>query len=208
MSPESGPSLERELALLRATPDSSIADEAERELHRRRKTAIKRSIKNDTRDGDCRISASAAAGSPSGSSSSAASASTAGPARSWRIALLERELAAAQAAARAAQAAAEVFEAELRRAQLEAATQLRQAQQQEAARPLHQPPQKECQASRTKDPTLTLFSGVVAGCIEATATWPLEYIKTQMQATRKVVITGGRIPGGVSLPQPYTTCPA
>ena len=55
-----------------------------------------------------------------------------------------------------------------------------------------------------KDPLLILTAGCVAGGIEATATWPLEYIKTQMQTVRKKVV-GGRVPGVVSVPQPYNT---
>ena len=48
---------------------------------------------------------------------------------------------------------------------------------------------------------LKLLAGCVAGSLEATATWPLEYIKTQMQTKRKVPVKGGF----VSVPQPYTS---
>ena len=48
---------------------------------------------------------------------------------------------------------------------------------------------------------LKLVAGCVAGSLEATATWPLEYIKTQMQTKRKVPVKGGF----VSVPQPYTS---
>ena len=48
---------------------------------------------------------------------------------------------------------------------------------------------------------LKLAAGCVAGSLEATATWPLEYIKTQMQTKRKVPVKGGF----VSVPQPYTS---
>lgn len=57
----------------------------------------------------------------------------------------------------------------------------------------------------SKDPVLTMSAGCVAGSIEATATWPLEYIKTQMQSSRKIVISSGPAAGGVSAPQPYKT---
>ena len=56
-------------------------------------------------------------------------------------------------------------------------------------------------AAAKKDPLLKLVAGCVAGSIEATATWPLEYIKTQMQTMRKVPSKGGF----VSVPQPYTS---
>ena len=56
-------------------------------------------------------------------------------------------------------------------------------------------------AAGKKDPLLKLVAGCVAGSIEATATWPLEYIKTQMQTMRKVPSKGGF----VSVPQPYTS---
>ena len=59
-------------------------------------------------------------------------------------------------------------------------------------------------AKKKKDPTLALAAGCVAGSIEATATWPLEYVKTQMQAKRKVSV-GGPAGGFVSVPQPYTS---
>ena len=48
---------------------------------------------------------------------------------------------------------------------------------------------------------LKLLAGCVAGSLEATATWPLEYIKTRMQTMRKVPAKGGF----VSVPQPYTS---
>ena len=41
-------------------------------------------------------------------------------------------------------------------------------------------------------------SGCVAGAIEASSTWPMEYIKTQLQTMRKVA--GGPAP-------PYTSVP-
>tara|TARA_B100000780_G_scaffold260602_1_gene212509 strand:- start:330 stop:746 length:417 start_codon:yes stop_codon:yes gene_type:complete len=56
-------------------------------------------------------------------------------------------------------------------------------------------------AASKKDPMLKLAAGCVAGSLEATATWPLEYIKTQMQTKRKVPVKGGF----VSVPQPYTS---
>ena len=56
----------------------------------------------------------------------------------------------------------------------------------------------------TKDPLLTMTAGCIAGAFEATATWPLEYIKTQMQTKRKVIVRGPA-PGVVSVPQPYKT---
>ena len=56
-------------------------------------------------------------------------------------------------------------------------------------------------AAGKKDPLLKLVAGCVAGSIEATATWPLEYIKTRMQTMRKVPAKGGF----VSVPQPYTS---
>ena len=59
--------------------------------------------------------------------------------------------------------------------------------------------------SHKRDPLLTLVAGCLAGGIEATATWPLEYIKTQMQAKRKIVVRSGPASGVVSVPQPYTT---
>ena len=121
-----------------------------------------------------------------------------------RIALLEAELAAAQATAQAAAQAAAALQTELEQAQKEAEeARQRQAQRTAAATAAARKPKKD--TGRKKDPVLTLAAGVVAGCIEATATWPLEYVKTQMQTTRKVVLTGGRIPGGVSVPQPYNS---
>ena len=46
-----------------------------------------------------------------------------------------------------------------------------------------------------KDVRLTLASGCIAGACEASATWPMEYIKTQLQSFRTV--KGGP-------PPPYT----
>ncbi|KOO29772.1 tricarboxylate transport mitochondrial [Chrysochromulina tobinii] len=44
-----------------------------------------------------------------------------------------------------------------------------------------------------------MLAGGIAGAIEAGATWPVEYIKTQQQQPRKIVVRGGI----VSAPQPY-----
>ena len=52
---------------------------------------------------------------------------------------------------------------------------------------------------RKKDTVLTMLAGGIAGAIEAVATWPVEYIKTQQQQPRKIVVRGGI----VSAPQPY-----
>lgn len=52
---------------------------------------------------------------------------------------------------------------------------------------------------RKKDTLLTLVSGCIAGALEAAATWPVEYIKTQQQQPRKILVRGGM----VSAPQPY-----
>lgn len=52
---------------------------------------------------------------------------------------------------------------------------------------------------RKKDTTLTLAAGCIAGALECSATWPVEYIKTQQQSPRKIMVSGGM----VSAPQPY-----
>lgn len=43
-----------------------------------------------------------------------------------------------------------------------------------------------------KDPTLSLAAGCMAGAVECCSTWPMEYIKTQLQSFRKV--KGGPAP--------------
>ena len=50
-------------------------------------------------------------------------------------------------------------------------------------------------SGQKKDVRLTLASGCIAGACEASATWPMEYIKTQLQSFRTV--KGGP-------PPPYT----
>ena len=45
-----------------------------------------------------------------------------------------------------------------------------------------------------KDTRLSLVSGCIAGACEASATWPMEYIKTQLQSMQKIA----------GKPPPYT----
>lgn len=43
-----------------------------------------------------------------------------------------------------------------------------------------------CSTGKKKHPLLPLASGCIAGGIEATCVWPMEYIKTQLQLQKKV----------------------
>lgn len=43
-----------------------------------------------------------------------------------------------------------------------------------------------------KDPSISLAAGCLAGAVECCCTWPMEYVKTQLQTFRKV--SGGKPP--------------
>ena len=51
---------------------------------------------------------------------------------------------------------------------------------------------------KKKSPLLAMASGCIAGGIEATAVWPMEYIKTQLQLHSKRATSSGL------KPLPYT----